>query len=708
MIRGEDLKRLRTWINTYFKVYDVRWDIESAAFFCDLDPNTLETDFNSLRKELLTKGYIPMLLFEGGEHIVYVTEKAPARYKPVKVNLILLIATICTTVFVGAINWWSYDGNMDQNDFWQILTPAALGNGALYFAFPLMLILGIHESGHYFMARYHGVAASLPFFIPVPIPPLGTFGAFISMREPIPDKKALLDIGVAGPIAGFCVAVPVTIIGFMLTDIFQMPVPDDAGGLIYLGTSFFYNTLAQLVPTNSEYLTHPTALAGWVGLLVTFLNLLPAGQLDGGHVARAMFGDNAKYFSYASIGVMIFLAFYFQYLSWILFVFIIVFLGVSHPPPLNDITKLDAKRWVTGAVVFVIFFGCFTPVPLYPAEIDHDGAMEIPVDTINLGPNETGNVTISVKNVGNVDDKFTLKVETPENLSTLGWDAAFDLKKGKKVKWVPTIGPGKTKNVTLEITGAANGTPGDTAFFNLTLKWKDDSGKSHTKKGKVFAIIGLVTTEMEDEVVESLPGRSDPHNLTITYLGTGNKTLTMEETVPPGWGIEYSQEVVAFTSISGYMADMTFRVLIPDHEPVSSHEIVLSAVNVDGQNRTYYNVTVLVRVLQVVELDLDIDRPDLIMGAGENRTVNITVTNLGNGKDVIEVEVDPNGNFSFLPPSRELTLDAGASTTFGLVITALVDPGVNGTHNDNLVVMAHSKMDPGVLEMARIRVSVEG
>jgi len=438
MIKGEDVNKLKEVINRYFKVYDVRWEYDSAAFFCDLDEATLEKDFNGLRRDLIVRGYIPMVLHEGGEHIVYVQERALAKYKSVKVNIILLIFTMITTIFVGAMNWWSYDSrHLNPNNMWDIFTPTALGNGALYFAFPLMLILGIHELGHYFMAKHHGVAASLPFFIPVPVPPLGTFGAFISMREPIPDKKALLDIGVAGPICGFCVAVPVIILGFKLTDIFAMPVPPDAGGLVYMGTSLFYTFLSSVFPSGN-YLTHPTAMAGWVGLLVTFLNLLPAGQLDGGHVARALFGSWSKYLSYASIIIMLVLSFYYQYFGWILFIFIIVFIGVSHPPPLNDITPLDGKRYATGAVVFMILIGCFTPVPLYPAQINHDGRLTLPVDSVNIAPNGTAQLTAVVNDTGNIAQGYSLTLVPGPKAGLAGWNFSLNGTKAQ-IRLTPTV-----------------------------------------------------------------------------------------------------------------------------------------------------------------------------------------------------------------------------------------------------------------------------
>jgi membrane-associated protease RseP (regulator of RpoE activity) len=235
----------------------------------------------------------------------------------------------------------------------------------------------VHELSHYLAAKRHGVAASLPFFLPA-FPPLGTFGAFISMRDPIPDRKALLDIGVSGPIAGFIMAICVTITGVWLTDYWHIPVPANSGGLLYLGSPVLFDVIWRAVGPSGNYLMHPTAFAGWVGFLVTSLNLLPAGQLDGGHVARALFGEKSRYAGYAAVvilGILSLVSFNIDpvtgalvigqgYFGWIVFIFLIIFLGLFHPPPLNDLTRLDARRKGLGALAILILFVAFVPVPI--------------------------------------------------------------------------------------------------------------------------------------------------------------------------------------------------------------------------------------------------------------------------------------------------------------------------------------------------------
>lgn len=716
MMRGEDVKGLRSAVGQHFKVYDVRWDLESVAFFCDLDPETLDKEFDELRRGLLKKGYIPMMLHEGGEYIVYITEKAPARYRSVRVNVILLLATICTTVFVGAMNWWSYDTSLDPEDFLDVFTPIALGNGALFFAFPLMLILGIHETGHYLMARYHGVAASLPFFIPVPLPPLGTFGAFISMREPIPDKKALMDIGVAGPIAGFCVAVPVTLIGFYLTDVFAMQVPSDAGGLVYLGTSMFYDMLASMAPPSGDYLTHPTALAGWVGLLVTFLNLLPAGQLDGGHIARALFGDKAKYFSYVTVFGMLILAFYFQYFGWILFIFIIVFIGIAHPPPLNDITPLDTKRWLAGAAGFIILVGCFTPVPLYPAEIEDRGLLLLEDDAINMEPNSTSALVAVVSNTGNVELEYTLKATLDDAYAQAGWWACMRPDKDKGNRKV-TIAPGEHRNLTVTVRSPEAASIGDKAVVKLVLIWKDEGGSTHRDRAQGLITVGLLELSVEEELIETAPGLIGPYKVSLRYLGEGERTVWFEAHHPEGWGVEVSQDTFEMTPISGFEATATYWLDIPADEPVSTKEVTLGIsvrepVPCNASNGTdggdgctavvTSNVTITVKVLQVFELDIALSPGTLALTYGTPGTVNVSVTNLGNGADIVKLTVVSVANLSVTPDDVDMTLGPGETISFDMTVEALV----NRSTEMNLLIMASSTVDPAADARGTVMVQV--
>jgi membrane-associated protease RseP (regulator of RpoE activity) len=354
-----DIELLQREVGQRFPFYDMRSNVNTVAFFCRIDEETFEEKFESLRLALLEKGYIPMIRLEHGEHIIYVVQKPQRkRKKSVWINIVLFAATVFTTTIAGSLQWVYIRDVSWENMF----SPGYLWEGFIFFSVPLLLILGIHEMGHYFVSRKHHVDASLPYFIPLP-PPflLGTFGALISTREPIPNRKALLDIGASGPLCGFLVAIPVTLIGFFLMQQNPITVPSTGGNVVLL-PPLLLQWLGSLftIPVNATI--HPTLFAGWVGIFLTAVNLLPAGQLDGGHVARAILKDKHKYASWAVILVLAGLSF--LYTGWLLFALLILLLiGTQHQPPLNEITRLDTRRKLLGLLILIIFIISFAPVP---------------------------------------------------------------------------------------------------------------------------------------------------------------------------------------------------------------------------------------------------------------------------------------------------------------------------------------------------------
>ncbi|MCK4365234.1 MAG: site-2 protease family protein, partial [Thermoplasmatales archaeon] len=191
---------------------------------------------------------------------------------------------------------------------------------------------------------------------------IGTFGALIHSRDPMPNKKALFDIGIAGPLAGFFVALPIIIIGIATSEV--VISPELVSGETALGSSFLFTILAHSIhniPYGANYAINmnPVTFAGWVGLLITSINLLPAGQLDGGHIFRAVLGDKQKYVGWIAIFIMIFT-------GWWFFAFIILFMmGTLHPPPLNDYTEICVKRKLLFLVAIAILILCFIPFPIY-------------------------------------------------------------------------------------------------------------------------------------------------------------------------------------------------------------------------------------------------------------------------------------------------------------------------------------------------------
>jgi membrane-associated protease RseP (regulator of RpoE activity) len=258
--------------------------------------------------------------------------------------------------------------------------------------------------GHYYYGKKYGEDITLPYFIPAPpiLSIIGTFGAFIRIKSQIKSKKALFDIGIAGPIAGVIVAIPVIIIGLSLSQVVEVEqLNNNPGLLIITGDTLIFKALTLLalpnLPGGYEYLLHPMAFAGWVGLLVTALNLIPCGQLDGGHILYCLFskklhsyiskimvamliilgvGTNEillladKYFSLLQIFPILANISFEGWLGWLIWAFLLTMLGTNHPPTLfDDLGVIDIKRKILALVAVIIFIGSFTPVPLIIQEV---------------------------------------------------------------------------------------------------------------------------------------------------------------------------------------------------------------------------------------------------------------------------------------------------------------------------------------------------
>lgn len=241
--------------------------------------------------------------------------------------------------------------------------PSKVGAG-LPFAIALMSILLIHELGHYTLARWHNVDATLPYFIPAPPIFVGTFGAFIRMRSMPPGRPALFDVGAAGPWAGFVVAVIALVIGLQLSEVRAIPITEST---LWLGDSLLTSGLVYLtfgsLPDGMTVYFHPVAFAGWVGLFVTVLNLLPMGQLDGGHVAYAMFGRRHRYIARLTIALMAVLG-YWQWEGWFAWVIFPLIIGLDHPPTIEDWVPVRGWRRVGGWLTLAMFVAIFMPNPI--------------------------------------------------------------------------------------------------------------------------------------------------------------------------------------------------------------------------------------------------------------------------------------------------------------------------------------------------------
>lgn len=279
-------------------------------------------------------------------------------------NLALLLATLATTTWAGA----AHQG-VDL-----LAAPGRFAVGLPY-ALALLLILGAHELGHYFTARRHGIAVSLPYFIPIPFA-LGTFGAFIQMKSLAADRRQTFDVAVAGPLAGLVVAVPALLVGLQDSTVVAGPAaPGMMMGGADVGSSVLFAFLAkaalgEAVLEGHRLVLHPVAFAGWLGLLVTALNLVPVGQLDGGHLVHALLGHRAaRTVGVVALGALVVLGLFVWsgLLFWALLIYLIA--GTTDVPPLNDVSRVGRGRMALGAAAFALLLLILLPVPhaLYEA-----------------------------------------------------------------------------------------------------------------------------------------------------------------------------------------------------------------------------------------------------------------------------------------------------------------------------------------------------
>lgn len=267
-------------------------------------------------------------------------------------HIVLFIATFLTTLTAGAL----------QKGINIIKEPGRLIEG-LPFAATLMSILLCHELAHYIASRKHHTKATLPYFIPAPSI-IGTFGAFIKMESPIITRKALIDIGASGPIAGFIISVAACIVGLAMSETIVSEQKEGVG--IALGSSVLFTFLSKFVigsvPDNYDILLHPVAFAGWIGLFITSLNLIPIGQLDGGHIVFAVFGERHRYISIVLVGTLGIFGFLF-WEGWLIWAVLMIILGTRHPPILYWEVPLDPKRKLISITAFIIFAITFIPSP---------------------------------------------------------------------------------------------------------------------------------------------------------------------------------------------------------------------------------------------------------------------------------------------------------------------------------------------------------
>lgn len=333
-----DYELIETYLSQYFDVGGFHTTPE-GSFFVVHDYNY--NKFEKLIKDLDKIGYVPFMEKYAGNYRIGIAEKKKVGESRVHLNILLFVVTLATTIYAG----YQFAGG----SIWD----------GVAFAGALLGILGVHESAHYFAAKKHGVKSTLPYFIPAPTL-IGTFGAVINVKSPIPNKNALFDLGYSGPLAGILVTIPVLIIGISLSKI----VPIVPGNTIFYPSplmSIFMYFLLPSIPSGYELQVHPILFAGWVGIVVTLLNLMPVAFLDGGHIVRSVFNEKVHKII-SLIGVLVTIV-----LGWItmaVLMMLIIYVNRRHPGALDDVSDLTIGRKVLAVVMLVVFILCLTPMPI--------------------------------------------------------------------------------------------------------------------------------------------------------------------------------------------------------------------------------------------------------------------------------------------------------------------------------------------------------
>ena len=401
MLQTPDLESLNALVARVMHVDDVTLGTEKLGYLVryrgQLSSEDTVAAYDRLAADLRPLNITPLFRKEKEQHVILLTYGI-VRPQPSKtwVNILLFALTVISVFLAGLLFTLNTTYEGPANPGFQMLLPyvgVSLG-GALAFTVSLLAILLAHEFGHYLAGRHHGVHVTLPYFIPFPLSAFGTMGAFIRLKEHPKNKRILLDIGLAGPLAGLVVAIPVLIIGLMLSEVSHIPAQLPPGIMLTIeGNSILYLlskylVFGQLLPAPGSYaglsaiqywvmyfftgrpfplggvdvMLSPVAWAGWAGLLVTAVNLIPAGQLDGGHLTFGLLGKRVDMLLPFILVVLVLLGL--AWPGWWLWAFLIFLLGRLHAEPLDQITPLDPWRRVMAVIGILVFILVFTPVPL--------------------------------------------------------------------------------------------------------------------------------------------------------------------------------------------------------------------------------------------------------------------------------------------------------------------------------------------------------
>lgn len=332
----DDYEFFHDIIVKYFPVLEFPSDPEEPYFLVtDYSPE----NFSALVAELDKIGYLPIINSHGGHYQIKLSQKQENSKSRIHINVLLFMATVGTTLFAGYL----------------------LGNSwivAIGFSIALLVIIGTHETAHFFAARKHRVEATLPYFIPAPTM-IGTMGAVINVKSPIPNRNALFDLGLSGPLAGLIVTVPVLIIGLSISTV----VSQSSASLLFtpplLMDIISYFTTPALNQGQMLFL-HPVAFAGWVGTVITMLNLMPVAFLDGGHISRSLFNQKVHFLvSIAAVVVTILLG----WIPMAILMALILFMSKKHPGALDNVAPLSRGRKIMAVGVLLMLILCLAPAP---------------------------------------------------------------------------------------------------------------------------------------------------------------------------------------------------------------------------------------------------------------------------------------------------------------------------------------------------------
>jgi membrane-associated protease RseP (regulator of RpoE activity) len=397
MVIDHNLAELDALVGQFFNINEITYGSAKQPFIARYRGSLKESDsqaaYDHIAEALASHQIVPLIRREEDQVNIYLMPEMEKK-KPLnpRVNLILFILTLFSVLITGGL--YGFQGEPPK-ETWKLIWE--LMKNGWPFAITLLTILGAHEFGHYFAGRKHGVQVTLPYFIPLPYPLslFGTMGAFINMRSLPKNRRDLFDVGIAGPRNGMIVSIIAMIIGLSLSKIGQLPQASSTSGTFWTeGNSIIYLLLkfirfGKLLPqpenisgisllvywvrfffTGQPYpwgatdvMLHPVTSAGWVGLFVNSFNLIPAGQLDGGHIFYTLFGEKTTKSIFPFIIACLVLLGFFSNNWWLLAVLIFIF-GRIHAEPLDQITELDRKRKLLGYIAILVFVLTFIPVPM--------------------------------------------------------------------------------------------------------------------------------------------------------------------------------------------------------------------------------------------------------------------------------------------------------------------------------------------------------